>query len=295
MPKTESEWLEERRSVVGASDCAAIIGIDPHKTAYNVYANKLGLESDEDLDRMAFGREVQRAIGGLFTRRTGIAVSYPGDYDIVYHPDHPWLGCTLDGIAQYDDGDGGGTELIPLELKHVGGYFADVRKWEANPPLHYVVQIQVQMACTGKSRGILAGMLPGYQLSWKVIDRDDDFLSVLVPKLEFFWRNVQGRIPPTVESYRDLAVVKNINKITEPEIELDDDTYELLQSWDEAKKEFRDSQKRASFLEAKIREKLGSHESGKLPDGTIIQRKVVCRQAYSVKATEYEKLKVLRK
>ena len=35
-------WLEERRKGIGGSDVAAIMGLSPWKTAYQVYQDKRG-------------------------------------------------------------------------------------------------------------------------------------------------------------------------------------------------------------------------------------------------------------
>ena len=45
-----AEWLAWRRSGIGASDVAGILGISPWASPFTVWADKLGLLPDEDLD-----------------------------------------------------------------------------------------------------------------------------------------------------------------------------------------------------------------------------------------------------
>ena len=47
--KNETDWLAERRKGIGASDAAVILGVSPFKTAYPLYAEKVGDVEAEDL------------------------------------------------------------------------------------------------------------------------------------------------------------------------------------------------------------------------------------------------------
>ena len=47
---TRAEWLRWRRSGIGASDIAALLGISPWASPFSVWADKLGLLPDEELD-----------------------------------------------------------------------------------------------------------------------------------------------------------------------------------------------------------------------------------------------------
>src|SRR5690606_37257359 len=44
MPR--DEWLELRRKGIGGSDAAAIVGLDRYRSAFDVYADKLGLKTE---------------------------------------------------------------------------------------------------------------------------------------------------------------------------------------------------------------------------------------------------------
>jgi len=49
------EWLEVRKTKLGASDAPAILGISPYKTAYQLFLEKMGLVQDEDTYQLSYG------------------------------------------------------------------------------------------------------------------------------------------------------------------------------------------------------------------------------------------------
>jgi predicted phage-related endonuclease len=82
-------------------------------------------------------------------------------------------------------------------------------------------------------------MFPGYNLVWKDIQRNDDFLQTVYPELENFWRCVVDKVPPPVESHRDLDVVKRLWPADSGEtVVLDDEAIELVGRWENAPRRY---------------------------------------------------------
>ncbi|MFR4400922.1 MAG: YqaJ viral recombinase family protein, partial [Peptococcus niger] len=53
---SQEEWLEQRKKGIGGSDAGAICGLNPWKSAVEVYLDKLGeLPPVEDNERMRMG------------------------------------------------------------------------------------------------------------------------------------------------------------------------------------------------------------------------------------------------
>lgn len=190
MGMTREQWLEARRQSIGASDVAAILGRDPRRGPLAVWESKVKGHAGADNDWLAFGRDVEGAIANLYSHRTGRIVGDLGATEIQYHPDAPWLGATLDRITEIDGED------CPLELKHVAN-FSSPHSWVEEPPVHYILQLQTQIACTGAKQGVLAGMFPGYQLAHRDFNLDSELIDNIMPILEEFWfHNVLKQIPP---------------------------------------------------------------------------------------------------
>ena len=68
---SKNEWLELRRKGIGGSDAAAIIGLDRYRSAFDVYAEKVGLKIEEpDNEAMRQGRDLEDYVSLSF-RATG--------------------------------------------------------------------------------------------------------------------------------------------------------------------------------------------------------------------------------
>lgn len=283
---THEEWIASRRHHLGASEVAAVLGVSPFAGPLSVYESKINGSSLKDNEWMKFGRDVEGAIANLYATRTGRHVDDLGATSIAYHPDIPWLGATLDRVTEEtteapSPAGVGGT--APLELKHVGAVGARAGDWADDPPLHYQVQLQIQMACTDSLWGSLAGMFPGYDLRYVDIVRDDEFLEAAFPVLDTFWDRVKRKDPPPVDDQPGvLDVVKRLWQAETGEIvDLSTDLIDVADEWEAAKREAREAGKRAKVLEAKIRGEMKDATVGTLMDGTRLTLKTTTRKGYT--------------
>ena len=91
-------WLEERRKGIGGSDVAAIMGLSPWKTAYQIYQDKRGEVKDfEGSAVMDWGKRMEPAIRQWYSDQTGRSVRLPDK--ILYHPVHQFMLASLDGFT----------------------------------------------------------------------------------------------------------------------------------------------------------------------------------------------------
>jgi len=98
---TREQWLAERKSYIGATDLAAIVGKNKYKTAVDVFLDKTGQVEDGASSRKAeAGLAMESLVIKWFEEDTGIK-SLPGR--LVRHPDYPFLAANLDGETV--DGD----------------------------------------------------------------------------------------------------------------------------------------------------------------------------------------------
>lgn len=64
------EWLEFRKTGIGGSDAAAILGLSPFKTNVEVWEEKVGLRVSDDISdspQVKYGKEKVWQRGGRFT------------------------------------------------------------------------------------------------------------------------------------------------------------------------------------------------------------------------------------
>lgn len=296
-------WLAARRELLTASDCAAVLGVDPRRGPLAVYASKVGQIEQEQTAWMKWGRRVEGAIADWYAEETGRPVVDLGAHEIQRHPDVTWLGCTLDrvtaGSAAHPDPAGNysshvnglGPRTGPLDAKAVAGFKA--AEWREDPPLHYVVQVQVQMACTGAQWGGLVALIGGIALAWRDVQRDDAFLAAALPKLEEFWLRVQRRDPPEADALPGTSeAIRRLWAHADGEtIPLDDEALSIVTQWDAAKVVRDSAEETKEEAENRLRARLGFASYGRLPDGSVLTLKETNRGGYTVQPTSFRVLR----
>jgi len=294
--RTEREaWLAERRKLIGASEVAAILGVDPRMGPLAVYASKVSDTADVEETRwMKWGRRVEGAIADGYADETGRPVVDCGAHEIRRHPYAPFLGATLDRLT------GGslahpepieGMLRVPLEAKAVAGFKA--KEWAEDPPLHYQVQLQAQLACTGAQWGSLVALIGGISLAWRDLLRNDAFLAAALPKLEEFWLRVERRQPPDADGLPGTtAAVRALWSEEDGEtVPLDVEALELVSLWEKAKAIEKGTEDEIETLGNRLRARMGSASFGALPDGSMLTLRTTKRAGYTVQPTEYRALR----
>ncbi len=181
--------MEARKKLITASDAAAALGLSPWKSPLALFAQKIGLGEDvEENESMLWGRHLQSGIGARFAQVTGREVTPAPEFTIFTHPSAPFVGCTLD-FYEKDEKKGEGI----LETK------ATSHEWSAEPPIHYQIQIQLQVAILGRTYGTLAAF-QGLRKppAWVDIEPNEKFLARAIGKLEEFQWRITNRKPPEV-------------------------------------------------------------------------------------------------
>lgn len=277
MPSRES-WLAERRTLIGASDAASILGVG-YQSPFAVWAEKTGAVECDDRDAteaMECGLALQPGILSLLRRRSGLDVIAEPDWSLRRHPYLSWLGCSLDA---YVDDDEAGMGVV--EAKNVGGYNASEWK-DSEPPLRFNVQVQCQMAVTGATWAIVVGLIGGNRLVWHTVARDDTFIDRMVRALGEFWALVESRTPPPVDGSEHTARVlaRMFPRDDGSVVSLPDEARE----WDSAlvalKAQRSAIDKNVTLLENQIKAALGEASEGLLPDGGRYTYRAQTRKEY---------------
>jgi predicted phage-related endonuclease len=84
-----------------------------------------------------------------------------------------------------------------LECKTAGEFGA--RLWREGVPEYVLVQVQHQLAVTGKQAADVAVLICGQKLEVHRIERDDELIARLIPLEAAFWRYVETDTPPPAD------------------------------------------------------------------------------------------------
>ena len=290
---TKEQWLAARRLGITSTDVGAIIGSNPWKSAYTLAAQKLGMEPETLMsDRMRWGLLVEQLILKEFERETGRLVVPVGRYGYgLYHHENGYAIASCDALQTTIDGTSG---LGTAEAKWVGDRAAvgDDHNWyEGRFPQMYVDQLQWQLECSGFRYGSIVGLVGDRrQLCWRDFERDEDRIGELTDAAVKFRALIdKGEFPSpdgTKATKASIALVHG--HVPGKTVKLDRKNWDLFEAIQDCKQSMKEAETDKGGFENLIRDAMGDAEFGELPDGTVIQLKVVNA------ATPYTKLQAAK-
>ena len=264
------DWLRARKTGIGASESAAILGLSSFKSPYAVWADKISdeLPAREETARQRWGHKLEAVIAEEFESESGVLVSDPGLYT-VYYGEHHML-CTPDRLTM----DGG-----VLEIKTAG--IDRTKDWESGPPLAYQVQVQHQIACVGSTHGYLAVLIGGSDFRWFRLERNQKFIEALERQVDTFWAMVTTRTPPVIDGHASTRdALSHLHPADDGSTVMLDELYagiarELVRTKAEAK----ELDSKVAALENQLRAAIGDATFGEA-DGMLVSLKTQTRDGY---------------
>ncbi len=258
------EWLQARRQGISSTDIACISGLNPYRTIYDVFLEKLDLvEETPDNPRMRRGRRMEPVLAEDYEEATGFHVYSPG---LLRNPDKPLAIATPDRLV-IDTANplDGGEPNHGLEIKTAG--IRQAKRWGEpgtdDVPDEYLVQCQWCMAVTGLKRWDLIVSIAGEEPQIYELTRNDALIQQLYERAEKFWnQHVVPKIPPQVDESE--AAAKMLSQFyTRADEDIIDSTPALdsLAAQLVRQKQFLQvAQDNVRYLENRIKATLGDHE-----------------------------------
>lgn len=176
---THDQWLENRKSGIGGSDAGAIMGVNPYRGAYGVWADKLGkTEPVEDNEALRQGRDFEDYVARRFSEKTGLRVRR--EYGMLRSDAWPWMVANIDRRII--------GERAGLECKTSRDVYMKRYK-NGDFPLEYYCQCLHYLAVTGWDKWYLAVLVYGTDLLTFEIKREDveDDIGALIKAEDSFW------------------------------------------------------------------------------------------------------------
>lgn len=179
--------LERRRQSLGASEIAAVCGIDPFRGVWDVWASKMGLDTLDGNTASPMGHLFERPLLEHYSKTTGVTLEILPP--TMTHPTLSWVAATPDGLA---------ADRV-VQVKVVGAHMA--HKWEQGVPDYVVCQVQWEMFVTGKPLAVVVACVGG--TDYRVLDvvADSELQQSLFEIGRRFWfDHVVTQTPPAVDS-----------------------------------------------------------------------------------------------
>lgn len=291
---SEAEWLAGRMQGITATEAAVVLGQNPWKTPFALWAEKVGLAEPDDLsnnEAVRWGHRLQLPILAAYREeRPEAEVEAVPEWCMERSIDRPWMLATLDG-RQFTEERGPGV----LEIKTAGAQKS--ADWaDGEIPIAYQIQVQHQLAVTGLTWGTIAVLIGGQKFLWQDVERNDAFIDAMILREEAFLTLVQSETPPEVDGSEATA---NALKKLYPE-----DSGEIIAlpneatDWDErlvaVKAELKTLEAEKSLMENRLKAALGEAAQGMLNNGVAYTWKLQTNRYPAKEACEVS-FRVLRR
>lgn len=185
---SRAEWLEKRKSYIGGSEAACIVGMNPYQSNVDLWELKTGRRKAEDISGnpyVQYGTKAESFLRELFR------LDYP-QYNVEYvennmwlNSDYPFAHASLDGWLTDRDGRKGVLEIKTASMQNA----AAKERWNNRIPDNYYIQVLHYLMVTGFDFAILKAQLKWdidgdvmCQTKHYVIEREEveDDISVLI-------------------------------------------------------------------------------------------------------------------
>lgn len=197
-----TEWLERRRTGIGGSDVAAILGISKWRTPLDVYLDKIG-EGEEQADNasMDWGRRLEPVIRQAYADRTGHSVEC--STEMFRHPVHQFMVANVDGLL---DKDG----VLEIKTARSGADWGEEGTDEI--PEYYLTQVMHYLVVTGRQYCDVAVLIGASDFRIYRVDYDPELAALIIEEEKKFWTLVESRTPPAPRSLGEMKIAFPISE-----------------------------------------------------------------------------------
>lgn len=285
VPESKQDWLNLRAGDITSTEIAALFGISPYMTKFELWHRKRArqvVELDEN-DRMKWGTRLQDAIAAGIAADTHWTVKRKDEYMRI-----PEL-----RIGSSFDFEG---HSFLLEIKNVDGLVYR-NQWENDEaPPHIELQVQHQMLVSGHDRAYIGALVGGNAVTLIARDRDDTIFDAIKFQARMFWESIDAGTPPEPDFERDAEFISQLYKQSSPGKVLDAGADLVVQN---LATQYRDLGEQIKQLEssrkgvrAQILTHIGDAEKAVSDQFTISARTVAATQVEAFERKAYRDLRI---
>jgi putative phage-type endonuclease len=279
--ETRDAWLAARVGGIGASEAAALFtdeqgkSLSPYTTAFGLWLEKTGQLPPLDLsgEWVKWGNILEEPIAREYESVTGRRVVQAGQFCVAEHPGAPLFATPDRWVIDAPDRAGAGL----LQIKNTGAYKA--HDWREGPPQHIQIQVQAEMAVTGRDFDSVAVLIGGNEFRHFDVERNPDFIDELEHLAREFWEKVRSGEPPPIDaSERTLDAIKRLHPLDSgATVRLPEEAVEWFAEIEGAKARIKADEEIKTAAESKLRAAIGANTYGELADGRILSLKTTSK------------------
>lgn len=192
-----NEWLAQRRTGIGGSDAAAVLGLSKWKTPLSVWLDKTGQNgSTPESEPMRWGTLLEPVVRQEYAERSGNEVRQPDT--ILRHPAHPFMLANVDGVTS-------SGRLVEIKTARTAEGWGVPGTDEV--PEDYLIQVQHYMAVTALPVADIAVLIGGSDFRIYTVPSDAELQGMMIDAEARFWSSVEMNQPPAPVSYADATAM----------------------------------------------------------------------------------------
>ncbi len=289
-------WLALRRSMLTASDVAAVLGEDDRRSALDVYVDKITDRQAQEVitlnDPRFWGTVLEQPV--LRAVATFYGWNYRPGGALLRSRRYPFLGATLD--AEIERGD---AIWVPLE-----GKTTRVPKgWDEESgalPTRVLIQVQTQLLITGAPLAVIFALLQGSRPVQIIVEPSPEFHEVIIEEGERFMAMVASLDPPSPDG--KAAATRALHQLYPREngaaVALPVESLDWTREYQAVSAQLRTLERRKDHFKQLLMHAIGPAMYGVLPEAVGSKRcwrwSTQKRDRYEVEASEQRVLLALK-
>lgn len=189
---SHEEWLSIRNRYIGGSDAGAVVGMNPYKSAYTLWAEKTGkLPAFEGNITTRVGAYLEDLVAHMFQEETGKRVQK--NNSTLVNSKFPFACANLDRIVCGEKAllEIKTTNSLPNMKQIRGGEFPDT----------WYCQMTHYLAVSELEKAYLAVLVNCREFHVFELERDEDEIASLMRAEADFWEKVKNNTPPAVDGH----------------------------------------------------------------------------------------------
>lgn len=218
-PKNKQEWLDLRTQDITSTEIAALFGINPWMTEYELWHRKkdgLIVEIEEN-QRMKWGTILQDSIAKGVAEEQGWNIRRMEEYgripilrlgssfDFSIEPEHEPINLGELGLLEIKNVDG-------LQFKK--GWIVNGENVEAPP--HIELQVQHQLLVSGRAFAYIGALIGGNNLILIKREPSQKIHDAIKEKAAAFWKSIDENTPSAPNFETDSKFIASLYNYSEP-------------------------------------------------------------------------------
>lgn len=190
---SRGEWVSARMGSIGGSDAGALIGLNPYKSPYALWAEKTGkvpLENLDEKEAVRLGHDLEQYVAERWMEATGKRLRR--ENNILKNPKYPFAHANIDRAVVGEPNSG-------FEAKTTSSYDIGKQCRNGEFPAAWLCQVTHYMMVTGANLWYLGVLVFGQGFYHFEIQRNEDEIAALAAAEADFWRHVETDTPPETD------------------------------------------------------------------------------------------------